>query len=76
MCVGKQMISFGFGEKLLSWVAQSGYATICGIFTGVLLANNLALFIFMFYGKRIRTYYAGTWLARMHRRSVKQIMAA
>ena len=56
---------------------DSGYAVIVsGVFTGVLLANNLALVPFMLYGKRIRTYYAGTWLARMHKRTITQVMTA
>lgn len=77
MNIGKQMISFGFGEKLLSWVAESGYAIIiAGVFCAVLLVNNLALLVFMTCGKRIRTYFAGTWLARMHKKSIKQVMAA
>lgn len=73
MCVGKQMISFAFGIYLLDWVVASGYAVIiAGVFCGVLLANNLCLFIFMFFGKRIRVYYASTWLSRMHRRTIKK----
>ena len=72
MCVGKQMISFAFGLYLLNWVLESGYAVIiAGVFCGVLLANNLVLFVFMFFGKRIRTFYAHTWLARMHRKTIK-----
>ena len=57
---------------LLEWVVESGYAVIiAGVVCGVLLANNLALFIFMFFGKRIRVFYASTWLSRMHRRTIK-----
>lgn len=75
MCVGKQLISFGFGLDLLEWVVRSGYAVIIsGVFGGVLLANNMALFVFVIYGKRIRTFYAGTWLARLHAGSVTQVM--
>ncbi|KAK5110917.1 hypothetical protein LTR62_005455 [Meristemomyces frigidus] len=75
MCVGKQLVSFGLGQDLLAWVAQSGYVTIIsGVFTGVLLVNNLFLFVFMGYGKRIRTFYAGTFLARWHRKTVRQVM--
>lgn len=73
MCVGKQMISFAFGLYLLDWVVESGYATIvAGVFCGVLLANNLFLFVFMAFGKRIRTFYAATCLAKMHRKTIKQ----
>lgn len=55
MCIGKQMISFAFGIYLLEWVQRSGYATIvAGVFCGVLFANNLLLFLFMGFGKRIR----------------------
>lgn len=74
MCVGKQLISFAFGIYLLDWVTQSGYATIiAGVFCGVLFANNLMVVPFMLFGKQIRTFYAGTWLARMHRRTVKEV---
>lgn len=76
-CIGKQIISFAFGLYLLDWVVQSGYATIvAGVFTGVLLANNLALIPFMLFGKRIRTFFAGTWLAKMHKRTITQVMTA
>ncbi|TRX90484.1 hypothetical protein FHL15_008653 [Xylaria flabelliformis] len=54
MNLGKQAISFGFGLKLLTWVMESGYAVVMsGIFGGVLLANNLALLVFMVWGKKI-----------------------
>ncbi|KAK1051753.1 hypothetical protein LTR74_016681 [Friedmanniomyces endolithicus] len=75
MCIGKQMISFAFGIYVLDWVVQSGYVTIvAGIFCGVLFANNVFVFVFMAYGKRIRTFYAGTWLARWHKRTIRQVM--
>lgn len=75
MCVGKQLISFAFGIYLLDWVLESGYVTIvAGVFCGVLFFNNLFVVVFMIFGKRIRTFYASTWLARMHRRTVKQQM--
>ncbi|EMC94711.1 hypothetical protein BAUCODRAFT_557925 [Baudoinia panamericana UAMH 10762] len=75
MCVGKQMISFAFGLYLLEWVIESGYAVIiAGVFCGVLLANNLFVFVFMAFGKRIRTFYAGTWLSRWHKKTIKQVM--
>lgn len=69
-CVGKSAISFAFGLYLLEWVQESGYAVIvAGVFTAVLVVNNLALVPFMVWGKRIRTFYAGTWLSRMHSRT-------
>ena len=75
MCVGKQLISFAFGIYLLDWVLEDGYAAIvAGAFCAVLFVNNLMILPFQIYGKRIRTYYAGTWLAKMHRRTVKQVM--
>lgn len=75
MNLGKQSISFGVGFYVLDWVLKNGYVTIiCGIFTGVLLANNLALFGFMTVGKRMRVWFADTWLARMHKRSIKEVM--
>lgn len=76
MCVGKQLISFGFGERLLDWVEESGYAVIvAGVFCGVLLANNLCVLVFMFFGKRIRTFYAKTWLAEMHSKTMSEFMS-
>ncbi|KAK3385287.1 major facilitator superfamily domain-containing protein [Podospora didyma] len=74
MNLGKQAISFGMGLDLLTWVLDYGYAVmISGVFVGILLANNLALIIFMIWGKRIRTFMAKTWLARVHAASVKEI---
>jgi len=76
MCVGKQLISFAFGVYLLDWVQQSGYAVIiAGVFCGVLLGNNLCVLLFMFFGKRMRRYFAGTALARLHKKSIRQVMA-
>jgi hypothetical protein len=67
MNLGKQAISFGLGLEVLNWILESGYAKIiAGAFTGVLLANNLALFVFMAWGKRIRIAMANTWLTRLH----------
>ena len=72
MNLGKQAISFGMGFELLNWVLKDGYATIiAGAFTAVLLINNLALVVFMISGKRIRTIFSRSWLARMHRRTIK-----
>jgi len=68
MNLGKQAISFGFGYKVVEWVMERGYAVvIAGIFGGVLLANNLALVIFMVWGKTIRRFMARTWIAKLHR---------
>ena len=75
MCVGKQLISFAFGIYILEWVIQSGYVVIiAGVFCAVLFANNLLVIPFMIFGKQIRTIWAGTWLAKMHRKTVKQVM--
>jgi hypothetical protein len=77
MNLGKQAISFGMGLNLLEWVQEHGYAVmISGVFCGVLLANQLALIPFMLYGKRIRAYMARTWLARIHKDSVREVMNA
>ncbi|KAK4900652.1 hypothetical protein LTR27_002368 [Elasticomyces elasticus] len=76
MCIGKQMISFAFGIYVLEWVIESGYVTIiAGVFCGVLFANNAFVFLFMWKGKSIRKWMAGTWLARWHRGTIKQVMA-
>ena len=72
MNLGKQAISFGMGFELLNWVLKDGYDTvIAGVFTAVLLVNNLALIVFMLFGKRIRTVISRSWLARMHGRTIK-----
>ena len=70
MNLGKQAISFGMGLYLLDWILQRGYVVvISGIFVAVLLANNLALFIFLFTGKKIRTLTSRTWLGGMHKKT-------
>ncbi|OQO00956.1 hypothetical protein B0A48_13645 [Cryoendolithus antarcticus] len=67
MNIGKNAISFGLGFSLLEWIMEKGYATIiAGAFAGVLLINNLMLFVFMWKGKSIRVYLSKTWLAKMH----------
>ena len=72
MNLGKQAISFGMGFQLLNWVLKDGYATIiAGVFTAVLLVNNMALIVFMVSGKRIRIVFSRSWLARMHGRTIK-----
>ena len=75
MNLGKQAISFGMGVDLLKWVTENGYTKmIAGAFMALLLANNLALIIFMVWGKRIRAFMARSWLAKVHKRSIKQVM--
>lgn len=67
MNLGKQAVSFGMSLYLLSWVMTRGFAVvIAGIFGGVLLANNLAVLVFMFFGKSIRRYMSRSWLGRFH----------
>lgn len=69
MNLGKQAISFGLSLNLLDWVLQNGYAVvISGIFTAVLVFNNILLVVFMIWGKKIRTFMSRSWLARLHRR--------
>ncbi|KPM44526.1 hypothetical protein AK830_g2005 [Neonectria ditissima] len=51
MNVGKQAISFGFGFEVINWIMENGYVTMfAGIFCGVLVANNLVVFIFLVFG--------------------------
>jgi len=70
MNLGKQAISFGLGSFLLDWILSDGYAVvIAGIFCGVVLANNLLLIPFWFYGKSIRRWTATSWLGRLHGRT-------
>ncbi|CAK7199423.1 hypothetical protein SEUCBS139899_002103 [Sporothrix eucalyptigena] len=68
--VGKQAVSFGFGNAVLQWVVSvpHGYAVVVGgIFVGVLAANNLVVIVFLVWGKAIRRAMARSWLARLHR---------
>ncbi len=66
--IGKQAVSFGFGNAVISWVMQSSYTVVIGgIFTGVLLANNLTVVVFLIWGKSIRRVMSRSWLARLHR---------
>lgn len=75
MNLGKQAISFGMGLYLLDWILLRGYAVmIAGAFGSVLLANNLSLFIFYFFGKRIRMFTAKSWLGGMHRKTAGEKM--
>ncbi len=74
MNLGKQAISFGIGLDVLDWVQEHGYAVmIAGVFAALLLLNNLALIVFMVWGKNIRRFMARTWLARMHQRSIREV---
>lgn len=77
MNLGKQAISFGMGIYLLDWILERGFAvTISGIFAGILLANNLMLIVFMIWGKKIRIFMTKTWLARLHKRTIKSVEVA
>jgi len=75
MNLGKQAISFGMGLYLLDWVLERGYAVVIGgIFGSVLLANNLAFFIFYLFGKKIRIFTARSWLGGMHNKTAGEKM--
>lgn len=74
MNIGKQAISFGFGFEVVDWVLDIGYAkVISGIFSGVLLANNLAVIIFLIWGKRIRVFMATSWLGKYHQETANRV---
>ena len=61
---------------LLDWIQESGYAVIiAGVFCAVLFVNNFSVLIFMFRGKSIRRFWAGTWLAKMHKSSIREMMS-
>ena len=71
MNLGKQAISFGMGFSLLDWILESGYKNvIAGAFCAVLMVNNLALIVFMLYGKKIRIATSRSWLGALHRRTM------
>ncbi|KZV82050.1 putative MFS transporter [Exidia glandulosa HHB12029] len=75
MNLGKQAISFAMGIKLLDWILQHGYAVmISGAFCALVLANNLAVLIFLFFGKRIRIATSKGWLARLHKNTMGEAM--
>ncbi|KAG4431083.1 hypothetical protein IFR05_013438 [Cadophora sp. M221] len=75
MNLGKQAISFGMGLYLLEWILERGYAVVIGgIFVAVLLANNLALFIFVFAGKKIRIVTARSFVGRMHKKTAGTVL--
>ncbi|KAI0975496.1 putative MFS transporter [Xylaria arbuscula] len=70
MNVGKQLVSFGLGFKVLDWIKQSSYAAVISAgFGSILLANNMCLIIFMIWGKRIRRFMSKSRLARLHGRA-------
>ncbi|KAI3316478.1 putative MFS transporter [Xylariaceae sp. AK1471] len=69
MNVGKQLVSFGLGFKVLDWITQSSYAVVISAgFGTILLVNNLFLIVFMIWGKDIRRSMSKSWLARLHGR--------
>ena len=75
MNLGKQAISFGMGLYLLEWILERGYAVVIGgIFVAVLAANNLALFIFVFAGKKIRVVTARSFVGRMHKKTAGTVL--
>lgn len=71
MNVGKQAISFGFGFEVINWITENGYIKMfAGIFCGVLVANNLVVFIFLAFGKTMRRFFGQTRLGKMHKNSI------
>jgi hypothetical protein len=71
MNIGKQAISFGFGYEVINWIIKDGYVTVfAGIFCSVLLVNNLTVFFFLVFGKRLRGWYTHTRLAKIHKGSI------
>jgi len=77
MNLGKQSMSFDMGIYLLGWIIKNGFTvTISGIFTAVLLVNKLMMLVFVFYWKRIRIFMSRTWLARLHRGTIKSVEVA
>jgi len=75
--LGKQAISFGMGFDLLTWILTTGYANvIAGAFCAVLALNNVMLLLFMWKGKPIRRFFSKTWLARLHKSTIRQVEVA
>jgi hypothetical protein len=71
MNVGKQAISFGFGFEVIDWIMKKGYVTIfAGVFCGVIVANNLVVFIFLIFGKTMRRYLGQTRLGKTYKNSI------
>lgn len=69
-------VSFGMGIFLLQWIMEHGYVVmISGAFCALVLANNLAVVIFLFFGKKIRILTSTTWLARLHQKTMGERMA-
>jgi len=65
MNLGKAAVSFGVGGFVLDWVFQYGYAVLMsGIFTAVLLASNMLVFVFMIWGKSIRRTLSSSALGK------------
>jgi hypothetical protein len=76
MNIGKQAISFGMGLHLLEWILESGYVVvISGIFVGVLALNNLAVIVFVIWGKRIRRLTARTWLGEWYKKNAGEALS-
>ncbi|KAK3385566.1 major facilitator superfamily domain-containing protein [Podospora didyma] len=65
--VGKQLVSFGLSKEVLNWILENGYVkVIVGAFMPVLIVNNLMVFVFLFWGKKIRVAISKTKLASLH----------
>jgi len=47
---------------------------IAGIFGSLLMANNLFLFVFMAFGKRIRGYTARSWMGRRQVKTAGEVL--
>ncbi|TIA51148.1 MFS general substrate transporter [Aureobasidium pullulans] len=77
MNLGKQAISFGMGIYLLDWILEHGYAKIIGgAFCAVLAVNNLAVLIFLPFGKKIRSGLYNSWLGALHKKTSKGVEVA
>jgi len=77
MNLGKQAISFGMGIYLLDWILEHGYAKIIGgAFCAVLAVNNLAVCVFLPWGKGIRRRWYNSWLGRLHKKTSKGVEVA
>ncbi|KEQ59201.1 putative MFS transporter [Aureobasidium melanogenum CBS 110374] len=77
MNLGKQAISFGMGIYLLEWILKHGYKKIiAGAFCAVLAGNNLAVLVFLPWGKGIRRALRDSWLGRLHTKTSKGVEVA
>ena len=75
MNIGKQSISFGFGFEAIQWIMELGYTkVVAGIFCGALVINNLATLVFLAFGKPMRKWFSQTWLAKLHKNSIREVM--